>query len=252
MVGWPVCDTYVIEDLSTDAIHEGYGEVCRRYKLPLIRTAEWGCMQGAAEAALEHASADWVIYWPDDALPTPGCVDNMVRWTNAVDLPEHCHWRIGAIQTPYWNYQTDDGLYPGRHRDDALGADMRWLMGVPQNPHWYGPAYYVNVNGAGFALRKAAWRAAGGFPKKTWCLDEHIACKLWLSTEYGIISVPGSPAVHIGGMATPDMHRLGHGHLRCATEAGWLDEWRESKDSLGEKCRMRMRVEQKRTGIIAR
>lgn len=252
MVNWPPCEVYVVEDPSNEVVHDGYVDLSRRYGVPLITMPEWGCMQGSAEAALEHATADWVVYWPDDALPTVGCVDNLIQWATVFSLPEHSGWKVGAFQTPYWNYQTDDGLYPGRHRDTALNSDQRWLLGVPHNPHWYGPAYYVNVNGAGFVVRREAWKAAGGFPTKTWCLDEHLSCKLWLATDYSIVTIPGPPAVHVGGMATPDMHRLGHAHLRCATNDGWLDEWCESKDSLGEKCRMRMKVEAKRTKLLPR
>lgn len=253
MVGWPAADVFVIEDLSTDATHEGYVEICRRYGVSLTRMPEWGCMNGSAQAAFEQATADWVIYYPDDVLPTPGALDSAIRWCSVFDLPEHAKWRIGAFQLPYWNYQTDDGLFPGHHRDECFGGkDLRWLLGVPYNPHWYGPAYYVNVNGAGFVARRQAWKDAGGFSAKTWCLDEHLSCRLWLNTDWGIVTVPGAPIVHAGGLSTPDQHRDGHAHLRIATIAGWLDEWHESKESLGEKCRMRMRVEQKRTGLVAR
>lgn len=251
LVGWPPCEVFVVEDVSTDQDHAGYADICQ-HRVPLVRMAEWGCMNGSAQAAFEHATADWVVYWPDDTLPTVGCVDNMIRWCNWFDYPEHHHWRVGAIQTPYWNYQTDDGLFPGRHRDQAFTDNMKWLLGVPMNPHWYGPAYYVNVNGAGFAARRSAWLAAGGFSRKTWCLDEHLSCKLWLATDYSIVTVPGPPAIHVGGMSTPDQHRNGHGDLRIATLAGWMDEWQRGKDELGEACRERMRVEQRRTGVIAR
>lgn len=253
LVGWPKVPMFVVEDLSTDIVHDGYASLCQKRRVPLVRMEEWGCMNGSAEYAFECADADWVIYYPDDVLPTPGAIDSVASWCSTFDLPEHASWRVGAFQIPYWNYEKwANGLFD-KPRDLCFGeSDLRWLMGVPYNPHWYGPCYYVNVNGAGFAARRRAWQDAGGFSKKTWCLDEHLSCKLWLSTEWTIVTVPGPPIVHAGGLSTNDQHREGHTHLRIATDAGWLDEWRESKDSLGEKCRMRMRVEQKRTGLVAR
>lgn len=266
--GWPTAPVVVYEDLSDDAHARTYAALCKQYSVEHRRRPTWGGMQGTAQFAAEQAAkdgVDWVIYFPDDVLPTPGTFAWLENWLAI--LPAH----VGAVQIPYWNYDAligtegvpggDDGAL--RRELDALGqhgkeraqlfADpVDWLPRVPWNPHWYGPAFYINVNGAGFAFRTDAWKAAGGFPTKTWCLDEHLGAKLWLETDYTVVTVPGPPILHMGGASTADQHAYGHAHLREATNDGWMDEWGVDKETLGRRIRERMQIAQARYGMVSR
>lgn len=247
-------EVLIVEDPSTDLAHASFERLAKDNYIPLYTMPEWGCMQGSAQAMMEQSKSDWIIYWPDDLLPTPGCVESAMEWCRLFSTPRFEKAHVGAFNVPYWNYED---LFPGKERYEMLASDdFEWLHSVPWNPHWYGPCYYVNVNGAAFALRREAWKAAGGFPKKTWCLDEHISCKMWLETDWTIASVPGPPAIHGGGMSTPDQHNNGRAHHRHSTLDGWYDEWGPppggSKEVLGERCREKMREAQKRGGLIAR
>lgn len=259
--GWPTVPVKVYEDVSSDEYSGTYEKICSKRGLEYKRLPKWGGMQGSAQFAAENTSSDWMIYFPDDVLPTR---NSMILIENNISMmPEH----VGAIQIPYWNYEQLSGVepvvtsadlskirasIPMFSRDAMFTGSLDWLDLVPWNPHWYGPAFYLNVNGAGFCLRMETWRKTGGFPTRTWCLDEHISCKIWLETDYTIASVPGAPIVHMGGASTPAQHRFGHTQLREATLDGWMDEWGIGKDELGARGRARMAEAAARYGWEAR
>src|SRR5262245_60130484 len=209
----------VYEDYSTEEMHEKYLKVCSKFQVPLKWADRWLCMNGCANFALSHCKSEWFIYLPDDVLPTPYCLTWMERWLKLV--PDD----VAAVQIPYWNY------FELMRQDretcrDLFEKSADWLANVPLNPNWIGPTYYLNVNGAGFAIRKWIWEKVGGFSDKTWCLDEDISCKIWLKTDYGIMTVPGPPLVHLGGASTAAQFEHGHGDfLRISSIHGWLAEW---------------------------
>jgi len=272
--GWPAGEIVVYEDLSNDDRSKAYAATVRRVAdrgehVVIHRPRPtWGGMQGTAQFAAEQAAidgAEWVIYFPDDVLPTPGVFSWLEKWLPA--MPDH----VGAVQIPYWNYDVmigvEDILCDSsgqlRREIDALGQRDKkraqlfsdptdWLADVPWNPHWYGPAFYINVNGAGFAFRIDAWKAAGGFPTKTWCLDEHLGARLWLHTNYTVVTIPGPPIIHMGGASTADQFAFGHAHLREATNDGWFDEWGVDKETLGNQIRECMELAHRKYGMPRR
>lgn len=250
--GEALCDELlIVEDPSTNLAHEGFARLAEKYEIQHYLMPEWGCMQGSGQAMMEQTESDWIIYFPDDLLPTHGSIANMMRWIRFAEHEPHRDYRIGGIQMPYWNFEE---LFPDRVREECFGnPDLSWLRSVPWNHHWWGPAYYVNINGAGFAVKRQGWQEAGGFPKKTWCLDEHLSCKYWLECGWATISVPGPPFVHAGGLSTVDQHANNRAHMRHSTLDGWYDEWgpppEGTKDALHERCREVMARESARTGI---
>lgn len=239
----------IVEDLSTPELSTQLQAIATKAHVPSYRQNPiWGGLQGAGQFMMEQSTADWVIYWPDDAVPTPGSVEQLTLWCQRV--PDH----VGALQWPYWNLPDvllfDSACPKTGMFDPAFPA---WLRTVPLNPHWFGPAFYINLNGAGFALRRAAWLEVGGFSPETWCLDEDISVKLWRSGKWTVMTVPGPPLIHHGGMSTPDQHQHGHAHNRASTIEGWHDAWHgQGKDELAALCRVRMAEWQAKTGFLAR
>lgn len=237
----------VVEDYSTDELHGAYHELTKSVGCPLTRRPTWGGLQGTGQFALETSTAEWFIYWTDDAWPTPGSFTWLARWCAV--LPA---W-VGALQIPYWNFcELPADVPKPATRDMTLLRDVAWLADLPWNPHWWGPAFYLNLSGAGFVVRRAAWEALGGFNPLTWSLDEDLSCKCWYSDRWTIASVPGPPLIHQGGASTPEQHAHGHAENRSATIDGWLDAWHKPKDQTAAECRAQMRRWQERTGWIAR
>lgn len=215
--------------------------------------AQPGEMQSTAQHAMATTLYDWVILWPDDVLPTPGAFEHVSRWL--WELPSH----VGAVQLPYWNFsdyrRAHPTLAPRTTNIILEHQDLDWLDTVPRNPHWEtpGPAYYVNCNGAGFALRRLAWRDVDGFSPHTWCFDEDIAARLWLSKRWTVVSVPGPPVMHQGAGAMPDRALFGCPNPKSQTLEGWLEAWNgESKDLIHLRCREQMALWSAKTNIPAR
>lgn len=228
----------IVEDYSNEEVHQSFRGLAYKYNLVHIRAREWLGMQGTVQFAMNELRGDWMIYLPDDVLPTPDSIANVVRWLRIV--PD---W-IGAVQVPYWNY---DELFVGKHRELMLEGSLEWLYSVPINPHWYGPCMYVNVNGAGFALRRSVWEQVGGFSQKTWCLDEDISARIWLNTNYyAIVTIPGMPWIHQCGGSTRDQHKFGHYDYRESTIDGWLDEWGIDKSTMNTRIKDVMKVRSER------
>jgi hypothetical protein len=211
-----------------------YDQIGREYRLPLTRLPKWSCMQGSAEFAVENSPEDWFIYLPDDVLPAPGALNRIVDWIIRLDRSP-----VGALQVPYWNADElpNPPWAPGG-KEAMWHLSSEWLWNVPKNPHWEitGKPYpYVNLNGAGFAIRRATWQAVGGFSQETWCLDEDMGAKIWLRTAEIIVALPGPPFVHYMGGALD--HPEHHFHcLDCWHKAGWPD-----KDEVHRQCRAVMK-----------
>lgn len=238
----------IIEDYSTDALSQEIQHIAQQFGAQHTRRPTWGGLQGAGQYMMERSTADWVLYWTDDAAPTPGSIAALRDWCRLV--PSH----VGALQWPYWNVPDLVERFPGLIPPNGMfdpGFASRLPL-IPFNPHWFGPAFYLNVNGAGFALRRAAWESVGGFSPQTWCLDEDISVRLWLSGNWTVMTVPGPPIIHHGGLSTPDQHAHGHTNNRAATIDGWLDAWRRSKEDVGAECRRAMASWQAKTGYLAR
>jgi hypothetical protein len=241
--GWPSVPVVVYEDPSDEQISTDYRQLCNRYNVLHQVASTWGCMQGIAQFALEQTKTEWFIYLPDDILPTPGSIEFVLQWLRIIPS-----W-VGAVQIPYWNYES----WSGRDRESMFEGGLDWLEHVPFNPHWWGPALYVNLNGSGFALRRSVWEQVGGFSPKTWCLDEDISCKIWLKTPDSVVAtLPGPPWIHQGGASTPDQFKFGHAHGRWSKIEGWLDEWGMEKDVTGGLCREVMQVRSVKYGWPAR
>jgi len=234
----------VFEDPSTEETHEVFVDVCEQHRVPLRLKPEWGGMQGIIQYAVEQTPCEWFIYVPDDVLPTPGALEWLVRWIEI--LPKS----VGLIQMPYWNYE--DLNLGGDRWSMFHRPDLDWLRSVPLNPHWWGPALYINVNGAGFALRRELWERIGGWDLRTWCLDEYIAYRMWTQTDYVCVSVPGPAWVHGGGLSTPAQHALGHAHLRAATLDGWIDATGKDKDICANEIRASMAKRSFEVGLVCR
>lgn len=209
-----------------------YDRVAREFKVPYYRVPKdhrvskdpntgWSCMQGAVEYAVENTPEDWFLYWTDDVLPTPGAFQNIIQWIYELDS-----YPVGAIQWPYWNAD-ELPVKPWAHKDSMWLPDSGWLAEIPQNPHWNGPSNaprpYINLNGAGFALRRSTWEQVGGFSQKTWCLDEDISLKIWLKADQVIVTVPGPPFVHYMGASLDHPPHEMHS-LACWKAAGWSEK----------------------------
>lgn len=202
--GLPDIPLYVFEDPVPDdrrsRVSSRMSAVCEEFNVPLRTAPTWGCMQGAIQYAMEETSEDWIIYVPDDVLFTRGALWNMYGAVLTYGRPF-----VGGIQTPYWNADElfELGMMP--HKECMYEG---WKPeSISRNPHWENggvPRIYVNLNGAGFAISRKLWKAMGGWPKQTWRLDEYAGYRSWF---YGmvVITVPGPPAIHYFGGATPDM-----------------------------------------------
>lgn len=237
---------FVMEDRSTDDISEQYRRLARGAGLPHVRLGVWGnmhgCARGAAEFAFRGLKADWFVYWPDDTLATPGAAKALVGFL----MVRANIGAVGAVQAPYWNASelVDAGVLP--HRDAML--DEAWWSRVPLNPHWEAcdRRLYVNLNGAIFAVHRDAYYASGGFPTRTWCLDEHLGAAIWLKSPFGVLARGGPPFLHYFGAST-----INHPHpdAYAPSEQAWLDEWGKAKAEVGTWSRGAMRKFSQMTGI---
>jgi hypothetical protein len=209
-----------------------YARICRDANVEYHRLPHWSCMQGSIQFAVEHSPEDWFIYLPDDVLPAKGALDSAIKWCSTYDPAP-----VGAFQIPYWNADELPSP-PWQHKDEMWTMDISWLAKVPRNPHWDGtakpntggrPYPYVNLNGAGFALRRSTWKAVGGFSPLTWCLDEDMGAKIWLRTPQIIVTAPGPCFVHyMGGSNDHPPHEFW-------TKKAWLAAGWPEKDVLFDK-----------------
>lgn len=213
------------EDPSAKATSAEFKTLFDSHGVPLKTRGEWGCMQGVADFAFQEVEADWILYLPDDVLPTPGYFEWVARWMRTLP-PE-----VGGLQTPYVNFCD---LFPEKPNNAMYAPNRSWLREVKWNPHWYGPCMYLNMNGAGFAIRKDVYRKVGPLDLRTWCLDEWLSWKLMTETEYVVMCVPGPPTVHQGGASTIAQHALGLAHKRHSTIDGWMDAIGKPKDECAE------------------
>lgn len=223
LLGQPWLPVRVFEDPWKPEVQRPYERLCADFGVPLERLPRWSCMQGAIQYAVEHTPEPWFLYLTDDVLPTPGAISDLLIWARVLYGS-----RVGAYQIPYWNYdELPAAAKPfGDAKQRMWDEPHDWLGDIPRNPHWdnHGrPRPYVNVNGAGFVLRRSAWETVGGFSQATWCLDEDIGAKLWLRTDQIVVTVPGPPFVHyMGGSLDHPDHNM---HSAEAWEAaGWPDK----------------------------
>lgn len=243
----PYLPLRVFEDPWKEAVQKPYERICAEFDVPFMRVppghrvakaeSGWSCMQGAIEFAVENTPEPWFIYLTDDVLPTPLAIHDLLVWTKLFDST-----RVGAFQIPYWNYdELPEVAKPfGDAKARMWDEPHDWLRNVPRNPHWDNggkPRPYVNVNGAGFVLRRAAWEQVGGFSQSTWCLDEDMGAKIWLRTPHIVVTVPGPPFVHfMGGSLDHPEH---HFHCEsCWKAAGWPDKTevhRQTREAMAEK-----------------
>lgn len=254
--GRPQVPIRVFEDPWNKALKPWYAEVVGEFGFPYDsvppshRVAKnavgWSCMQGVIEYAVEQSPEDWFLYYPDDILPTPGAIQNCLDWIERLDPTP-----VGAFEMPHWN--VDDlpsGIRPWdskpssfQYAKDAMWQEpFDWLKKVPRNTHWDGPFNkpypYVNLNGAGFALRRSIWEKVGGFAQETWCLDEDIGAKIWLRTEQMVVTVPGPPFVHYMGAAMQHPEHAYHS-IEAWKRAGWPDKdvvHRMTRDVIADRC----------------
>jgi glycosyltransferase involved in cell wall biosynthesis len=217
-------------------IAEGYDRLKRLFPVEVKHLPTWSNMHGAAQYAFENTDADWIIYLGDDVFVTPHALSNMVYFLQHNELET-----VDLVQFPYWNAHdlSEDQTereYPGpallRTKHDMYDGSIEWLKRVPRHKHWDGEGYaraYVNVNGVGFAARKATWEYVGGFCKDTWCLDESISVRVWLESEGGIVCLPGPPVVHFfagATLASPPAHDR-------HTEEAWIEGMKMTKAEAG-------------------
>ena len=250
------CPIRVFEDPWRDHVAVIYEKVCKEFGVEYHRIPKdhrvvkdpatgWSCMQGSIEYAVEKTPEDWFFYFPDDVLPTPGAIGNALGWVDRLD-----HTSVGAFELPYWNADdlpTEVRPWPEvneyRWAKEAMWfIESDWLRKIPENPHWNGPDNaprpYVNLNGAGFLLRRKAWEMVGGFSQETWCLDEDISAKIWLRTPYSIVTVPGPAWVHHFGASLEHPPHDYNTH-EAWMSAGWppkADVDREVRKMMAAKC----------------
>lgn len=235
--GLPDIPVYVFEDPTpTDErakVSDRMAAVCDTFSVPLHTAPKWGCMQGIIQFALANTKEDWIIYVPDDVLFTRGAL-----WNMYAAVLTYGREFVGGLQTPYWNADelADLGLMP--HKDCMYAG---WMpRDIPQNKHWNAagvPRIYVNLNGAGFAINRKLWKVMGGWPAQTWRLDEYAGYKAWM---HGMVclTVPGPPAVHYFGGATPEMPAE---KPDFSSEAAWVEATGLTPQQSGEVCREKMR-----------
>ena len=214
--GMPDIPVRVYEDVSpydnATAISAMYADVAQRHEVPIKNFGTWQCMQGVFRSALYEAEEDWVIWVPDDVSFLRGGL-----WQEYANVLAYGREFVAAIQAPYWNANDlhSMGLIPSRgaiYDPDVLGN------GIPRNPHWdwFGiPRTYINVNGAGFAVRPSFVRKVE-IPLCTWRFDEWIGYCAWMSGKVCITS-PGPPRLHYGAGGSSCMPP----GLDYHTEAAW-------------------------------
>lgn len=203
--GLPDLPLYVFVDPSpledSDEQFMQYAAVRDEKNLPHLEFApKWGCMQGILDYAMQHTTEDWVIYIPDDIIFSQGGL-----WNEVAGVMAYGRDFVGAIQMPYWNAQDLVDMCAMPHREAMFQG---WLpIGIPHNPFWnrfWLPRKYINVNGAGFAISRDAYREMDGIPQVTWRLDEWVGWKVWTGGRC-CVTLPGPPRIHYHGGSTPEM-----------------------------------------------
>jgi hypothetical protein len=91
------------------------------------------------------------------------------------------------------------------------------------------PYLYINVNGAGFALRRKVWEEVGGFSPKTWCFDEDIAVRCLMYSRYHIFAIAGKPSIHLFAGSTLDGTQPQH---QFSTLESWIKAWGMDKTAI--------------------
>lgn len=228
----------VFEDPKDRETSLEYEKICEEYKVPYYRAPSWGCMHRIGQFAVLNSPEDWFIYLPDDVLLTKGHLANIVQ-----SIYDYHFTSVGAFQTPYWNADELVEKYqivgPKDKNELWRVTGFSVLNGYPENPYWSkcAPRIYVNLNGAGFILRRKAWELVGGFSPDTWCLDEDIACRIWYYTGYNIFTLPGPPLIHYFGATSADGTQPDH---KFWTGEAWEKAWGMDKKETHRLIRLAM------------
>jgi hypothetical protein len=217
---------------TNQEISKRYQKLCEKYNVSYYRAPSWGCIHGIVQFAVMNSPEDWFIYVPDDVLFTKGHFQGVVD-----HIYKYNHTCAGMFQTPYWNAHE---YKPGWPSSDykylwtiPIEKANKFLETVPENPHWSHedkmPYLYINVNGAGFALRRKVWEEVGGFSPKTWCFDEDIAVRCLMYSRYHIFAIAGKPSIHLFAGSTLDGTQPQH---QFSTLESWIKAWGMDKTAI--------------------